>query len=140
VASRLNTDAEQIRDVNKIPKGMKIRSGSTIIIPRNETHKGDVPIELAQNPSLSLEREFVPVPVVMKCKGKKCVAVPSNLANYNSKDNAKVMGASNQSKTSSSKEVSRKSLSKSAKSSRSNRTANHKTQSKSSTTKKSNSK
>jgi len=140
VASRLNTDAEQIRDVNKIPKGMKIRSGSTIIIPRNETHKGDVPIELAQNPSLSLEREFVPVPVVMKCKGKKCVAVPSNLANYNSKDNAKVMGASNQSKTSSSKEVSRKSLSKSAKSSRSNSTANHKTQSKSSTTKKSNSK
>jgi membrane-bound lytic murein transglycosylase D len=140
VASRLNTDAEQIRDVNKIPKGMKIRSGSTIIIPRNETHKGDVPIELAQNPSLSLEREFVPVPVVMKCKGKKCVAVPSNLANYNSKDNAKVIGASNQSKTSSSKEVSRKSLSKSAKSSRSNSTANHKTQSKSSTTKKSNSK
>jgi len=140
VASRLNTDAEQIREVNKIPKGMKIRSGSTIIIPRNETHKGNVPIELAQNPSLSLEREFVPVPVVMKCKGKKCVAVPSNLANYNSKDNAKVMSASNQSKTSSSKEVSSKSSSKSAKSATSNSTTNNKTQSKSSTPKNSNSK
>jgi len=140
VASLLNTDAEQIREVNKIPKGMKIRSGSTIIIPRNETHKGNVPIELAQNPSLSLEREFVPVPVVMKCKGKKCVAVPSNLANYNSKDNAKVMSASNQSKTSSSKEVSSKSSSKSAKSATSNSTTNNKTQSKSSTPKNSNSK
>jgi len=140
VASRLNTDAEQIREVNKIPKGMKIRSGSTIIIPRNETHKGNVPIELAQNPSLSLEREFVPVPVVMKCKGKKCVAVPSNLANYNSKDNTKVMSASNQSKTSSSKEVSSKSSSKSTKSATPNSRTNNKTQSKSSTTKNSNSK
>jgi len=140
VASRLNTDADQIRDVNKIPKGMKIRSGSTIIIPKNENHQGNVPIDLAQNPSLSLEREFVPVPVVMRCKGKKCVAVPSNLANYNSKDNAKVMSASNQSKTSSSKEVSGKSSSKSTKSSKSNSGTSNKTQSKSSTTKNTNSK
>jgi membrane-bound lytic murein transglycosylase D len=136
VASRLSTDADQIRDVNKIPKGMKIRSGSTIIIPRNDTHKGNVPIELAQNPSLSLEREFVPVPVVMKCKGKKCVAVPSNLANYNSKDNAKVMNAANQPKTASSKEAASKSSSKSSKSSTSNSGTNNKPQSKSSTTKK----
>jgi membrane-bound lytic murein transglycosylase D len=140
LASRLNTDADQIRDVNKIPKGMKIRSGSTIIIPRNETHQGNVPLELAQNPSLSLEREFVPVPIVMRCKGKKCVAVPSNLANYNSKDNAKVMSASNQPKTSSSKDVSSKSSSKSSKSSPSNRGTSSKSTRKSSTTKNSNSK
>jgi hypothetical protein len=95
-----------------------------------------VPIELAQNPSLSLEREFVPVPVVMKCKGKKCVAVPSNLANYNSKDNAKVMNAANQPKTASSKEAASKSSSKSSKSSTSNSGTNNKPQSKSSTTKK----
>jgi membrane-bound lytic murein transglycosylase D len=139
VASRLNTDADQIRDVNKIPKGMKIRSGSTIIIPRNETHKGNVPIELAQNPSLSLEREFVPVPVVMRCKGKKCVAVPSNLANYNSKDNAKVMNASNQTKTTSSKDVTSKS-SKTSKSSTTSSGSSRKSQSKSTTTKKTNSK
>jgi membrane-bound lytic murein transglycosylase D len=139
VASRLNTDADQIRDVNKIPKGMKIRSGSTIIIPKNETHKGNVPVELAQNPSLSLEREFVPVPVVMKCKGKKCVAVPSNLANYNSKDSTKAMNASNQSKTSSSKEATSKS-SNTSKSSTTNSGSSSKSQNKSSTTKKSNGK
>ena len=139
VASRLNTDADQIREVNKIPKGMKIRSGSTIIIPKNETHKGNVPVELAQNPSLSLEREFVPVPVVMKCKGKKCVAVPSNLANFNSKDNTKVISTSNQSKTSSSKEAASKS-SKTSKSPTTNSGSSSKSQSKSSTKKDSNSK
>jgi membrane-bound lytic murein transglycosylase D len=142
LASRLNTDADQIREVNKIPKGMKIRSGSTVIIPRHEDHKDNVPIELAQNLNLSLEREFVPVPVVMKCRGKRCVAVPSNLANYNSKDpsNAKVVNALNQSKSSSSKDVRSKSSSKSSKSSAPKSGASSQAQKKSSTTKKSNSK
>jgi membrane-bound lytic murein transglycosylase D len=85
VATDLDVDADQIRDLNKIPKGMKIRSGSTILIPKSTIHQGNVSTELALNPVLNLEREFVPVPVVMKCHGKKCVAVPSNLANYGSK-------------------------------------------------------
>lgn len=88
VAERLKTDADLIRETNKIPKGMKIRNGSTIFVPKNESHQDNVPIELAQNPVLSLEKEFVPVPVVMRCKGKRCVAVPSNLANYYPKDSA----------------------------------------------------
>ncbi len=140
VASRLNTDADQIRDINKIPKGMKIRAGSTIIIPRHETHRGNVPIELAQNPSLSLEREFVPIPVVMKCKGKKCIAVPSNLANYNSKDNAKVTSASNHQNAVPSKKETNKSSGKSSKSAASNSATSSKSQSKSSTKNKSNNK
>ncbi len=102
VSSRLQIEPEQIREVNKIPKGMKIRSGSTILIPKNETHSTNVPLEIAQNPILSLEREFAPVPVVMRCKGKKCVAVPSNLANYNPRDtnSGKVTTATNQGKSS----------------------------------------
>jgi membrane-bound lytic murein transglycosylase D len=97
VAADLDVEADQIRDLNKIPKGMKIRTGSTILIPKNTTHQGNVSTEFAQNPILSLEREFVPVPVVMKCHGKKCVAVPSNLANYGPKGsstNTKVTPAS----------------------------------------------
>ncbi len=85
VAADLDIEADQIRDINKIPKGMKIRSGSTILIPKKTIHNDNVSTELALNPVLSLEREFVPVPVVMKCHGKKCVAVPSNLANYGPK-------------------------------------------------------
>jgi membrane-bound lytic murein transglycosylase D len=122
VATNLNTDAEQIRDVNKIPKGMKIRAGSTIMIPKNDAHAQSVALELAQNPVLNLEREFVPVPVVMRCKGKKCVAVPSNLANINSKEtnNTKVVTASNESKSSASKDTKQNSTSKSSNSTTSN--------------------
>lgn len=126
VASNLNTDAEQIRDVNKIPKGMKIRAESTILIPKNDAHAESVAIELAQNPVLNLEREFVPVPVVMRCKGKKCVAVPSNLANFNSKDtnNTKVVTAANEPKSNTSKDTNQKSTSKSSNSTTSNNKKN----------------
>jgi membrane-bound lytic murein transglycosylase D len=86
VAERLHTDPDVIREMNKIPKGMKIRNGSTLLIPKVHNSQENVPLELAQNPSLSLEKEFVPVPVVMRCKGKKCIAVPTNLANYSSKE------------------------------------------------------
>jgi len=105
VAERLKTDPDLIRETNKIPKGMKIRNGSTIFVPKNESHQDNVPLELAQNPVLSLEKEFVPIPVVMRCKGKKCVAVPSNLANYYPKDsvNSKSVSSSGQSKNHSGK-------------------------------------
>jgi membrane-bound lytic murein transglycosylase D len=86
VAERLQTDPDVLREMNKIPKGMKIRSGSTLLIPKAHNSQENVPLELAQNPSLSLEKEFIPVPVVMRCKGKKCIAVPTNLANYSSKE------------------------------------------------------
>jgi membrane-bound lytic murein transglycosylase D len=142
VATRLQTDPVQIREINKIPKGMKIRAGSTILIPKNEMHTTNVPLEIAQNPVLSLEREFAPVAVVMKCKGKKCVAVPSNLANYNSRDpnSGKVTTASNQGKstpvkngTSNNKSKSSKSTSQSKGTTTSN--TNKNTQSKSTSTK-----
>ena len=142
VASRLQTDPEQIRDVNKIPKGMKIRAGSTILIPKNETHTPNVPLEIAQNPILNLEREFTPVPVVMRCKGKKCIAVPSNLANYNPRDpnSGKVMTASNQGKSTPAKNGTSNNHSKSSKSTTpskgtANSNTNKNTQSKSTSTK-----
>jgi membrane-bound lytic murein transglycosylase D len=142
VASRLQTDSEQIRDVNKIPKGMKIRAGSTILIPKNETHTPNVPLEIAQNPVLNLEREFTPVPVVMRCKGKKCIAVPSNLANYNPRDpnSGKVTTASNQGKSTPAKNGTSNNNSKSSKSTTpskgtANSNTNKNTQSKSTSTK-----
>ena len=142
VASRLQTDPEQIRDVNKIPKGMKIRAGSTILIPKNETHSPNVSLEIAQNPVLSLEREFAPVPVVMRCKGKKCIAVPSNLANYNPREpnSGKVTTASNHGKSTPAKNGTSNNNSKSSKSTTpskgtTNRNTNKNTQSKSTSTK-----
>jgi len=141
-ASRLQADPDQIREINKIPKGMKIRAGSTILIPKNETHMTNVPLEIAQNPVLSLEREFAPVPVVMKCKGKKCIAVPSNLANYNPRDpnSGKVTTASNQGKSTPAKNGTSNNNSKSSKSTTpskgtANSNSNKNTQSKSTATK-----
>ena len=56
LAKRLNVDASHIRDINNIPKGMAIKAGSTVIIPQN--HRGkDVPDYLAENATISLERE-----------------------------------------------------------------------------------
>jgi membrane-bound lytic murein transglycosylase D len=142
VSSRLQIEPEQIREVNKIPKGMKIRAGSTILIPKNETHSTNVPLEIAQNPILSLEREFAPVPVVMRCKGKKCVAVPSNLANYNPRDpnSGKVTTAANQGKSTPVKNGTSNTNSKTSKSTTpskgaANSNTNKNTQNKSTTTK-----
>lgn len=89
LATSLNVDIDQLREVNKIPKGMKVRAGSTLLIPKNDVVTENVPLNLAQNPFLSLEREYAPVPVVMRCQGKKCIAVPRNLANYQPRDNSK---------------------------------------------------
>jgi len=157
VAERLKTDPDLIRETNKIPKGMKIRNGSTIFVPKNESHQDNVPIELAQNPVLSLEKEFVPVPVVMRCKGKKCVAVPSNLANYYPKEsaNSKSASTSGQSKnhsgktntvssskstasksSSSTKSTAKSSTKSNTSSSNSTSTVSQKSQTKSSTSKK----
>ncbi len=94
-AADLGVDADQIRELNNIPKGMKIRIGSTLLIPKQPFHQGDVSNELAKNPVINLEREFVAVPVVMKCHGKKCIPVPSNVANYASKGSGSSQSSKN---------------------------------------------
>ena len=70
MAKRLNVDAGQLRDINGIPKGMRIRPGSTVIIPKSKK-AGDVPESLASNATLSLEKEVL---AKKKVKGKKVVA------------------------------------------------------------------
>ena len=70
VAANLNVDPNQLRDLNGIPKGMRIRSGSTVLVPKTTLASGDIPSHLADGGLLSLEKEFTPV--VMKCRGSKC--------------------------------------------------------------------
>jgi membrane-bound lytic murein transglycosylase D len=57
LARRLNVDANQIREVNAIPRGMRIKPGSTVIIPKNEINS-DVPIYLANSGALMLEKDI----------------------------------------------------------------------------------
>jgi membrane-bound lytic murein transglycosylase D len=57
LATRLDVDANQVRQINKIPKGMRIKAGSTVLIPRGG-RVGDVAEHLANNTGrLMLERE-----------------------------------------------------------------------------------
>jgi membrane-bound lytic murein transglycosylase D len=71
-AKTLGIDAEALRQVNGIPKGMRIKAGSTIIIPKVGDRAGDVSSAMADNASLSLEK---PAPSGTKCppvaKGSK---------------------------------------------------------------------
>jgi membrane-bound lytic murein transglycosylase D len=56
LATRLDVDANQIRQINKIPKGMRIKAGSTVLIPRGGK-VGDVAEHVANNTGkLMLER------------------------------------------------------------------------------------
>jgi len=66
LATRLNVEAQQIREINDIPKGMRIKAGSTVIVPKVGKSK-DVPEHLANNTTqLLLEKE-----VAAKKKGAK---------------------------------------------------------------------
>ena len=61
-AKTLGVDADALRQVNGIPKGMRIKAGSTVLIPKTSGHSGDVPSTMADNASLSLEKPPPPQP------------------------------------------------------------------------------
>ena len=62
LATRLDVDANQVRQINNIPRGMRIKAGSTVLIPRGGK-VGDVAEHLANNAGkLMLEREVAAKP------------------------------------------------------------------------------
>ena len=63
-AKTLGVDADALRQVNSIPRGMRIKAGSTVIIPKTGNRLGDVSTAMADNASLSLEK---PPPPALKC-------------------------------------------------------------------------
>lgn len=65
-AKTLGVEPETLRDINGIPKGMRIKAGSTVLIPKSAARSGDVPTALAENASLSLEKP-APPPATNKC-------------------------------------------------------------------------
>ena len=73
-AKTLGVDSDTLRDINGIPRGMRIKAGSTVLIPKTSSRSGDVPTTLADNASLSLEKPPPPPPP------NKC-AKPAKAAN-----------------------------------------------------------
>ncbi|MBU3614957.1 transglycosylase SLT domain-containing protein [Polynucleobacter sp. Latsch14-2] len=77
-AKTLGVEVDTLRSVNGIPKGMRIRAGSTVIIPKTSRRPGDVSVALADNASLSLDKPPPPPRQAQKCKkGAKCPPVKS---------------------------------------------------------------
>ena len=55
-AQSLGVDLATLREINGIPKGMRIKAGSTVIIPKTSRRPGDISVALAETASLSLEK------------------------------------------------------------------------------------
>ncbi len=84
-AKTLGVDPDALRQVNGIPKGMRIKAGSTVIIPKTGSRSGDVSSSMADNASLSLEKPPPPAPKCPKpakgaknAKGSKCSPTKPN--------------------------------------------------------------
>ena len=101
-AKTLGVDMDTLRETNGIPKGMRIRAGSTLLVPKNPHRPGDISLAMAENGSLSLVKPTPPAPT--KCaKGAKCPAVKSakGPAKGTAKSNSSANNASSQHKSAS---------------------------------------
>jgi membrane-bound lytic murein transglycosylase D len=99
-AKTLGVDVDSLRSVNGIPKGMRIKAGSTVLIPKTSGRAGDVSSAMAENASLSLEK---PAPPASNCaktaKGTKNSKCPT--AKSASKGNSSAKNAASQHKSAS---------------------------------------
>jgi len=109
-AKTLGVEADTLREVNGIPKGMRIRAGSTVLIPKTSQRPGDVSSAMADNASLSLEKPPPPIPKCPKpvktakgTKQPKCASAnPAKTAqNGASKGNSSGKNAASQHKSAS---------------------------------------
>jgi len=56
LSTRLNLNPQLIRDVNDIPRGIRIRAGSTVLIPKPPGKDSDIPVHLAEHGQLKLDK------------------------------------------------------------------------------------
>ena len=105
-AKSLGVDADTLRDINGIPRGMRIRAGSTVLVPKTSRLPGDVSSAMAENASLSLEKPAPPTPkcpspakAVKNAKPVKCG--PTSVQKAGSKGNSSGKNAASQHKSAS---------------------------------------
>ena len=97
VAKTLKVDVKSLREINGIPWGMRIRAGSTLLIPKTNANAADISGLLAETASLSLIK---PAPPPKTCKnGAKCS--PSKAAKAAAKKNTPGKNTSTQHKSAS---------------------------------------
>ena len=74
LAARLKVDPDTIREINRIPKGMRLKAGSTVVVPRSDGAKEDAPDispELAENATMAVEPDMPDLRKVVVRAGKR---------------------------------------------------------------------
>jgi membrane-bound lytic murein transglycosylase D len=56
VAPRFHATADQLRSINNIPRNARLKSGSTILVPRPVQHTDDIPGSVAENAVLAWDQ------------------------------------------------------------------------------------
>ncbi|ACR28302.1 transglycosylase SLT domain-containing protein [Burkholderia glumae] len=55
IAEKIGVDADTLMQVNKIPAGMRLKPGSTIVVPRSDDDDEDISADVAENAVLAME-------------------------------------------------------------------------------------
>jgi membrane-bound lytic murein transglycosylase D len=97
-AKTLGVDVDALRSVNGIPKGMRIKAGSTVLIPKTSSRAGDVSTAMAENASLSLEK---PAPPAQKCAKSSKSGQNTKCASTKAKGNSSAKNTASQHKSAS---------------------------------------
>ena len=73
-ARRVGMSEAELRAVNNIPPRMRVRAGSSLLVPRSDRFDRDVPAHVADNARLSLQPDANTRRVVVKARGGDNVA------------------------------------------------------------------
>lgn len=57
IAKQFGIQEHDLRQINRIPPSVLIKAGSTLLVPRTEEHKGNVPEHMADNGSIQFQSE-----------------------------------------------------------------------------------
>jgi membrane-bound lytic murein transglycosylase D len=55
IAEKIGVDADTLMSVNRIPAGMRLKPGSTIVVPRADDDDEDISADVAENGALAME-------------------------------------------------------------------------------------
>lgn len=70
-ARMVGLNEAELRDLNKIPQRMLVKSGSTLLVPRSEHREQDVSESIADNAMISLAPDVPPVKRIVVKAGKR---------------------------------------------------------------------
>jgi membrane-bound lytic murein transglycosylase D len=81
-ARELGISEAQLRDINRIPRNMLVKAGSTLLVPRSEQRQADVPSTVADNAAIALAPDVPPLKRLNVKVGKKGETVAAFAKRY----------------------------------------------------------